>query len=381
MLADGGEQLAGDDGLDAVLLAVQLAELLPAGEDVVGEEAPGLVAGELDHLAFVVADGDAQAVGVRVGGEDEVRAGFIGLREGHGHGRGLLRVRGDDRREVAVADILLGDVDDVLEADAGEGLGHELDAAAVQRGVDDLEVRVAGDGFRGQHQGQLVLQVAFVDLGAHRLDAAGNGAGDRGEADVGRVLDLRDLGDDVLVHGRGDLAAVAPEDLVAVILLGVVAGGDHDAGGRALEADGIAQFRGGAEGVEQVDVDAVVGEDVGGNLGEQAGVVAAVVRDAHAGGAVHMGLDVVREALGGHAHGVLVHAVGAHAHDAAEAAGAELEVPVEGVFEADGVGFLQFLDFCLGLGVEVPFEPALDHFLVIFHDGIGVLVYFSIVQI
>ena len=291
-------------------------------------------------------DGDAQAVGVRVGGEDEVRAGLVGLLQGHLHGRGFLRVRGDDRREIAVADILLGNMDDVLEADAGEGLRHELDAAAVQRGVDDLEVRVAGDGFRGQHEGQLVLQVALVDLGAHRLD----------------VLDLCDLGDDVLVHGRGDLAAVAPEDLVAVILLGVVAGGDHDAGGRALEADGIAQFRGGAQGVEQVDVDAVVGEDVGGNLGEQAGVV-------------------VREALGGHAHGVLVHAVGAHAHDAAEAAGAELEVPVEGVFQADGVGFLQFLDFCLGLGVEVPFEPALDHFLVIFHDGIGVLVYFSIVQI
>ena len=269
VLADGGQQFTGDDRLDAVLLAVQLAEFLPAGEDVVGEEAPGLVAGELDHLAFVVADGDAQAVGVRVGGEDEVRAGLVGLRQGHLHGRGLLRVRGDDRREIAVADILLGNMDDVLEADAGEGFRHELDAAAVQRGVDDLEVRVAGDGFRGQHEGQLVLQVALVDLGAHRLDTAGNGAGDRGETDVGRVLDLRDLGDDVLVHGRGDLAAVAPEDLVAVILLGVVAGRDHDAGGRALEADGIAQFRGGAQGVEQVDVDAVVGEDVGGNLGEQ----------------------------------------------------------------------------------------------------------------
>ena len=78
-------------------------------------------------------------------------------------------------------------------------------------------------------------------------------------------------------------------------------------------------------------------------------------------------LDVVREALGGHAHRVLVHPVGAHAHDAAEAAGAEFQVAVEGVFQPYRIGFLQFLDFCLGFGVEVPFEPALDHFLVIFH--------------
>ena len=146
-----------------------------------------------------------------------------------------------------------------------------------------------------------------------------------------------------------------------------MAGGDHDAGGRALEADGIAQFRGGAQGVEQVDVDAVVGQDVRGDFGEQAGVVAAVVRDAHAGGAVHMGLDVVREALGGHAHGVLVHAVGTHAHDAAEAAGAEFQVAVKGVFQRHGIGFHEVFYLGLGLLVKASFQPALCNVFVIFH--------------
>ena len=68
--ADGGEEFTGDDGLDAILISVQFAQFFPALEDVVSEEAPGLVAGELDHLAFVVTDGDTQAVGVRVGGQD-----------------------------------------------------------------------------------------------------------------------------------------------------------------------------------------------------------------------------------------------------------------------------------------------------------------------
>ena len=44
-------------------------------------------------------------------------------------------------------------------------------------------------------------------------------------------------------------------------------------------------------------------------------------------------LDVVGETLGGHRHGVDVHAVGAGTHDAAQAASAELEVAVEALGE------------------------------------------------
>ena len=224
-----------------------------------------------------------------------------------------------------------------------------------------------GDGLRGQHEGELVFEVAFVHLCSHDFDGPLGLSRDGLEADIRRVFNFGDFRHDVFVYGSGDLAAVAPEHLVAVVFLGVVAGGDHDAGRGLFEADAVAEFRRGTQALEQVHLDAVIGEDLGRYFCEQAGIVAAVVADAHAGLSLHMGLDVVGEALGGHAHRVFVHAVGAGAHDAAQAAGAELQVAVEGVFQGNGIRVHQVFDLGLGLVIEVAGEPALCCLLVIFH--------------
>ena len=270
-------------------------------------------------------------------------------------------------------------MDDILEAFAFEDLGDHAHAAAVERGVDDLEVAVFLAQLRAEAQGEQVGEVFLVHVGAHRLDLAAAQASL--EFHHGRVGDLGHFGHDVLVDGRCHLAAVGPADLVAVVFLRVVGGGDHDAGHGALQAHRVAHFGRRADVVENIDVDAVGGQDVGRDAGKFLAVVAGVVGDDHLGViVVAVGQDVVREALGGHADRVAVHAVGAHAHDAAEAAGAELEVLVEGVFEAGRVADAELLDLDLGFLVEITVEPGLCSLFKFFHVVI-VLLLFSIKQI
>ena len=115
-------------------------------------------------------------------------------------------------------------------------------------------------------------------------------------------------------------------------------------------------------------MDAVGGEDVGGDAGELLAVVARVVGDADLGVVSFVVReDIVGEALGGHADRVAVHAVGPHAHDAAQAAGPELEVLVERVLESGGVVVAELDDLDLGLLVEVAVKPLLGFEFKFFH--------------
>ena len=125
----------------------------------------------------------------------------------------------------------------------------------------------------------------------------------------------------------GQLGPVLPVDLVAVVLLGVVAGGDVDAGDAAVLPHGEGELRGGAQGVEDAHRDAVARHDAGGLPGELLGVVAAVEAHGHAplGGVAALGQDDLGEGLGGVADDVDVHLVQSHAHGAPQAGGAELQ--------------------------------------------------------
>ncbi len=161
--------------------------------------------------------------------------------------------------------------------------------------------------------------------------------------------------------GSEHLSAVVPVGLVAVILAGVVAGGDVHTGLAAQLADGEGDLGRGAQALEEVHLDAVGREDVSHALGEHASVVTAVVAYYHRALLAREGFkDVVGEALRGHAHDILVHAVGAGSHDAAQTAGAELQVLVEGVDERRLVVSIEhLLYFTAGLLVEGGSEPLL----------------------
>ena len=159
----------------------------------------------------------------------------------------------------------------VLDAQTPQGLRHQLPAAAVERGVDHLEgVGHLGHGLAVVDHGHDLFHKGAVRLLAHDLDETGlHRLLEVHALHAGEDVDLFQLGGDgVGVLGR-QLGAVGPVDLIAVVLLGVVAGGDVDARLTAVVADGEAQLRRGPQGFKNADVDAVAGTDLGGGAGEQ----------------------------------------------------------------------------------------------------------------
>ena len=198
------------------------------------------------------------------------------------------------------------------------------------------------------------VEVLLVEILAQHHDVLGV----EPRADHAHVGDAADLLDDVAVVGGGHLGAVGPVGLVAVVLLGVVRGGDHHARVAFQLADGEAQLGGRAQRVEQVGGEAVRCEDVGHALGELARVVAAVVRHGHADGlAREVLLEVFGQALRGGAHRVGVHAVRACAHDAAQTARTEFQILVEALDELFHIVIHQVFDLLPGLLVVLLAEP------------------------
>ena len=165
------------------------------------------------------------------------------------------------------------------------------------------------------------------------------------------------------------LRAVRPVDLVAVVLLGVVAGRHVQTGGAAVVPNGKAQLRGGTKGIENTDMDAVGGHDRSGLFRKGATVEAAVVGDGDALGLglLALGGDHIGEGLGGMADHIGIHVVQAHLHGAAQTGGAELQRCIEAAFDLflvilDGVQFLPLL-----FAESGTVKPALKLFLIVPH--------------
>ena len=217
----------------------------------------------------------------------------------------------------------------MLHAQAAQGLRDELVAGAVEGGVNHLE----GVGHL-LHRG-LVVDLTH-DVGEELLVGLSPHDGDQALLHRLVVVHALDGGEEVqLLHLLGDglgvvggeLGAVLPVDLVAVVLLGVVAGSDVHAGDTAILPDGEGQLGGGAEGLEDTYGDAVARHDAGGLTGELLGVVAAVEAHRHA---LLRSLRTFRQddlgkGLSGVADHMDVHVVESHAHGAAEARSTELQ--------------------------------------------------------
>ena len=334
------------------------------------------------HAHLVAADGDilvpgahhgADAVGVRVGADNQVAAHLLGQVDGQIEALGIFRVGAFHRGEAAVDNHLLGHGVQVLDAQTLQCLGHQLVAAAVEGGVNNFElVRHSGHGLFVNGLGQNLLKEGLVGLLTQNLDLAGlHGLVKVAGLEAGENVDgLHLLGDGLCLLGR-QLGAVGPVDLVAVILLGVVAGGDVQTGGGAVVQHGKAQLRRGAQILENADVDAVCGHDAGGLTGKLAAVETAVSGDgdALAHGLLALGHDDVGKRLGSVADDVDVHVVQSQLHGAAQTGGAELQGGEEAVFDlllvaGDGVELVPLL---LAEGGAV--QPALVLFFIIPHGS------------
>ena len=165
------------------------------------------------------------------------------------------------------------------------------------------------------------MDKAVVHLGADHLDECWIAL----PLHLGNVCDALHLADDSFVVGGDNLRTVAPEDLIAVVLLGVVRGGHHDATLAAELTDRIGDHRGRAERIVEVDFDAVCREHVGGRLREEGAVVSSVVSDSDGDFFTSKALqEVVGQSLRRHADGVLIHTIGAGSHDATQTSRAKL---------------------------------------------------------
>ena len=222
-------------------------------------------------------------------------------------------------------------MNDVGEAKVLQRSGHEAHTGTVDRRVDDFHVVVTGNGLGAEREGLDAVEVTAVNLLADNLDEGGITL----EFHIFHRSNLVHLVDGLLVVGGNHLGTVVPVGLVAVVLLGVVRGGEDYTTLATQFANGKRYLGRGTQGVEQIDLDTVGREDVGSHLGKTAAVVAAVVTDSHLylrkiGKCL---LQVVGQALRGGTHGVDVHAVGTGTHDAAQTARTKFEILVEGLDE------------------------------------------------
>ncbi len=263
---------------------------------------------------------------------------------------------------------------DVLETPRAQCLGNDDTTRSVHGRIDDVEVFLAQDDILVDHRLLDSLQIVPVHLATDNLD----------EVVVGLELHILDLHlvhlvDDALVVRREHLGAVVPIGLVAVILAGVVRGGDVDTSLTAQLTDGKRDLRRGTQALEEICLDAVGREDGCNGLCKHTAVVAVVVTyyDSEVVTSGECLQDIVGKTLGGHTNDILVHAVGAGTHDATQTARTELEVLIEGVDERCLVGIVQhclyFLTCLLVKGRRKPFlSPCLalsNQLSIIFHKN------------
>ena len=203
-------------------------------------------------------------------------------------------------------------------ADSGKHLAHRNKPRAVEGGIDQVQLR-SGLGFHPAGEGFLdeVLEHGLGN-GFQQAALAGLRLGQPAQRLVGHPVDVAG---DLRGHVVGDLAAVRAVDLIAVVLAGVMAGGDDHARVAAQGAHRKGKHGCGHQGAVDQGAQALFGQHAGGDVGKVPGAEPGVVGDGH--GTPARLQQVVRQALAGPGHGVLVHAVGAHAQGAAQAARAE----------------------------------------------------------
>ena len=325
-------QRGGHDGLHHHGVGGHGALRNAAGADVIQQQNAHLVAAQQLIAAVLAAHGNAHAVGVRVGGQHQVRAALLRQLQAQAQGLEDLGVWVGAGGEVAVRVLLLGHDGHIGDAQIFQDAGHRHQAAAVQRAVHQLQP--GGGAQAGAHAAAfngLIQGLAAVVL--HILDQPGRHALFKGHGlGAGQHVGLLNLGVHHIGRLVGHLAAIGAIGLVAVVLGGVVAGRYHNAGVALVIPGGKAQGRHRHQGLINAHLYAVGRQHLGRRLCEHIAFDAAVVADGH-GLAATLGLNPVGQALGGLPHHIHVHAVGARTDHAAQAGGAELQRHGKALFD------------------------------------------------
>lgn len=328
--ADRLRHARGNKGLDDSRVCGEGVLLLEACEDIVEQQDAHLVAGERDKLALLVLDGDAETVGIGIGAEHDVCMDLVCKRNAHGERLLEFGIGHSDGGELGILGRLLLD-DGHVDAQLPEDAGDRNVSRAVYGRIDELQILPAlSDRLRGERKFFELRNVGIVHF-------RGNGNDERAlfVARHGEIIgDLFNEPDDDLGRLGRHLRAVLAVYLIAVVFLGIVRRGDHDARNGAEIAHRIREHGHGMHVAEQVGFDAVFCEHARRLFGEQTGIPPRIVRDDDSLFLFFFGerFDVFGEPLRRAHDGVHVHHVHAAADDAAHARRAEFELAAEAVF-------------------------------------------------
>lgn len=302
----------GDDSGAGDLVAHIDAGLTCLGSQKIKQQQTDLVTGE-QFVLTCMRDGDADAVGVRVGRQEQVGFHPVAVLEAEFQRLAHLGVGVRAGREVAVLDALLFDGHDIGHADPLEHSGHALQADAVERSVDDTKRRAVlarGDLERllyvtvKNSLGNPLHQPLFQgSIERHRFYAIEAVDGVDGRLDGLRCLD-------------GNLAAVGAVDLIAVVCRGIVRRGDVDAGRAAQLADGETQRGSGLDAIEQIRPDSVAGEHLGDSTHKLLGTVTCIPAKRN-GRPIKRVIQVIGKTLRGLTDGIDIKPVGTESELAA----------------------------------------------------------------
>ena len=347
-LRDDACHRRGDDAAQGAGRLRHRAGRLAGLDDVVKKQNTHLVAGDGDIFTVGIADHGSDTVGVGIRTDDEVAVHFLGQVHRQIEAFRILRVRANDCREIAVDHHLFGHRINMLHSQALQRFGNQLVAAAVERRIDNAElIRHCLDGIRVNSLLHDLLKEGLVGFLADH--------GDLAVFDCFFVIAGLEAGEEVcLRHAfcncvgllRGQLSTVRPVDFIPVVLLRVVAGGNIEACGCAIVADGKAQLRSRTQCVKDPDIDSVRSHYRCGFFGILASVETAVMcyDDALFLGCFSFSADYICEGLGCMANDVDIHVVQAGFHGTAQTGSAELQRSIES---------LPDLFFVVGNGVEL----------------------------
>ncbi len=324
-LADDLSQISGDDGFDHKRILRKRSARHLALCHVGNEKSTGLVAVQRPVSALTVRNFDGHAVAVGIRGNEYI--GVYGLPQGFGQAKGprILRIGIADGGEFRIGLGLLRDHDKIHKASLLHDAGERNGTGTVERCIDDgnrsVELLI-----RALCHGQNIVQIGPVHVLSEKGDESLLPCAVKGQTvndGIVQKVQLLYLMKDAVRDAAGDLCAVLPINLAAVVLLRIVAGRHVDAGGGAQTPYGIGELRRGAKAGKQIDMNAVPCQNFGRKLREFPGMIPAVVgnNDASCGSAVRE--DAGGDALRCPADGPNVHPVGAGTADAAKPCGSK----------------------------------------------------------
>ena len=328
-----------------------------ARADVVEQQSAHLIAGDQLVGAVRALHGDTDAVCIGIGCQHKVCADFLGQIQALFKSSEDLGVGIRAGGEIAVGIFLLGNDGNIGNAHILQDAGDGDKSCAVERGIDELEACGLAETRADLARLDRLIQ-SFLAVVADEFDEAffhalckGNifGAGQ----DVGLLDCVIDHCGGIVCH----LAAVGAVGLEAVVLCGVVGGGDHNTRVAVVVAGREAQSRDGHQLVIDTDIDAVCSQNACGVAREVPALQTAVIADGDSLIAA-LGLDPFCYTLCRLADYPDIHAVCACAEGAAETCGTEGQRDGKALF--DGI-VISCNVLQLGLEVtvnQISFQPA-----------------------